>query len=446
MKNRILLTFLLGLLLVVGWKSKLEAVLQAGAGTEEYLQQAQKCRELGLYEAAVEHYEEAMAITAEQDTMNQIVETYELFYAEEQSSDVASELLSALEQARGLYPQELSYWEREVGLSLETEDYDSAKKVCKAAFDEGVDSDTLQEYWHTIRYSYQEGTRYYMDYRDAVNGYYLVDDAGQEWSWNTVDGEDDSSVDFALLGYVGDDGIYAAKTEDGSSFFYDTSYVKRGVINQAAEWFGIYAQGYCPVKYGQVYALVDLYGESLADGLAYAGSFQNGYACISKAEGTWSLINSDGKEKELPVARVICNEAGQYIGQERVLASDGEAFGLYDEDFKRVGDFSAADVDVLTENGWFAFQDDSGKWGFADMEGQVMIEPQYEAAKSFSNGVAAVSVDGKWGYINQANELIVEPQFSACSYATSYGLCFVQDDTGYYRTITFRDSDLLLGE
>jgi hypothetical protein len=80
------------------------------------------------------------------------------------------------------------------------------------------------------------------------------------------------------------------------------------------------------------------------------------------------------------------------------------------------------------------------------MEGQVMIEPQYEAAKSFSNGVAAVSVDGKWGYINQANELIVEPQFSACSYATSYGLCFVQDDTGYYRTITFRDSDLLLGE
>jgi hypothetical protein len=143
---------------------------------------------------------------------------------------------------------------------------------------------------------------------------------------------------------------------------------------------------------------------------------------------------------------VVCNQAGQYLGQERVLASDGETFGLYDEDFKRVGSFSAADVDVLTEKGWFAFQDDSGKWGYADTDGNVMIEPQYEAAKSFSNGVAAVCVDGKWGYINQANEPIVEPQFSSCGYATSYGLCFVQDDTEYYRTITFRYPALLLGE
>jgi hypothetical protein len=274
-----------------------------------------------------------------------------------------------------------------------------------------------------------------------------VDSTGDAWVWDTGDMEDESDLEYSQMGYVGDDDIYAARIEGGKCFFYDTSYVKRGVMADTPEWLGLYAQGYCPVKYAKGYALVDLYGETLIDGLEYAGSFQDGYACISKEEGTWSLIDTSGKETGLQVEQVVCDDAGRYTYQERALASDGKAYYFYDSELsEKKGSFSCADVDVLTEDGWLAFQDEQGKWGYVDMDGEVKIEPQYEAARSFSHGVAAVCVDGKWGYINESNTLVVEPQFTACGYVSEAGIGFVQDDTDFYRTITFRYPDLLSGE
>lgn len=444
MKNRILLTILMGIMVVAGWKSQLDMDLTANTDNRAYIQQAEKCRSLGLYEEAAEHYEEAMRVSATQDTMDRILEVRELFYEEEVSDAARAALLGSLDQARQLYPDELSYWEREIGMYLENEDYDSALSVCKAAFAQELSSDLLNEYKDRIKYSYQEDTSYVEQYRNSVNGYFLADSAENHWKWITDDKESDSREAYALLGGVGEKNIYACQTMDGKFFFYDTSYVKRGLINGEPDQLGLYAEGYCPVAYGDSYALVDLYGETLVDGLAYAGSFQNGYACISASEGTWSMISTEGKETSLAVSRVVCDEAGRYTLQDRILAAEGDRYYLYKSDLsEKVGDLSAVDVDVLTEDGWLAFQDDSGKWGYADMEGKVVIEPQYEAAKSFSNGVAAVCIDGKWGYINTKAQVVVNAQFLSCGYVSEHGICYVQDETSYYRTITFRYPELM---
>ena len=40
-----------------------------------------------------------------------------------------------------------------------------------------------------------------------------------------------------------------------------------------------------------------------------------------------------------------------------------------------------------------------------------IIEPKYERAEAFSDGLAAVRIEGKYGYINSSNELIITPQF-----------------------------------
>lgn len=56
-------------------------------------------------------------------------------------------------------------------------------------------------------------------------------------------------------------------------------------------------------------------------------------------------------------------------------------------------------------------------FGFADREGNIVIEPQYRHAKSFSEGLAAVSVNGKSGYINKKGEMIIDPVFD---YAFSF--------------------------
>ena len=57
-------------------------------------------------------------------------------------------------------------------------------------------------------------------------------------------------------------------------------------------------------------------------------------------------------------------------------------------------------------------------WGVMPMQADaytvttnVIIEPQYEDAKTFGDGYAAVKVDGKWGFINEEGQMVVEPQY-----------------------------------
>jgi hypothetical protein len=59
-----------------------------------------------------------------------------------------------------------------------------------------------------------------------------------------------------------------------------------------------------------------------------------------------------------------------------------------------------------------------GKWGYIDSKGTIKIEPQFDWATGFSEGLAMVGVgftpDGpeKWGYIDTSGAIVIEPQFT----------------------------------
>lgn len=55
------------------------------------------------------------------------------------------------------------------------------------------------------------------------------------------------------------------------------------------------------------------------------------------------------------------------------------------------------------------------KWGYVDGEGNVVIEPIYDDAKEFQEGLAAVSIDGFWGFIDIEGIIISEPKYRATS-------------------------------
>lgn len=57
---------------------------------------------------------------------------------------------------------------------------------------------------------------------------------------------------------------------------------------------------------------------------------------------------------------------------------------------------------VLIGLGWtiqeeIAYKDSNGKWGFVNNDGKTVIEPKFDEAMSFSNGLAAVRSGDKWG-------------------------------------------------
>ena len=56
-------------------------------------------------------------------------------------------------------------------------------------------------------------------------------------------------------------------------------------------------------------------------------------------------------------------------------------------------------------------QNEDGKFGFVDTDGNWAIEPKFDDAEKFINGLAKVKVDGKYGFIKPDGSYLYEPQF-----------------------------------
>ncbi|MCM3871716.1 MAG: WG repeat-containing protein, partial [Pyrinomonadaceae bacterium] len=70
--------------------------------------------------------------------------------------------------------------------------------------------------------------------------------------------------------------------------------------------------------------------------------------------------------------------------------------------YQRVGSFSGGLAAVWLVN---------DGWGFIDKTGKIIIEPQFEQALSFAEGLAGVQIEGLWGFIDRKGDLVIEPQY-----------------------------------
>lgn len=76
---------------------------------------------------------------------------------------------------------------------------------------------------------------------------------------------------------------------------------------------------------------------------------------------------------------------------------------------------------------------EDGKYGFIDQSGKFVIEPRYTNARSFSEGLARVqtTLNGPWGFINDTGQMVIEPQFhdvdvSESAYNFHNGLAIIE--------------------
>jgi hypothetical protein len=52
-----------------------------------------------------------------------------------------------------------------------------------------------------------------------------------------------------------------------------------------------------------------------------------------------------------------------------------------------------------------------GLWGFINPAGTLVISPRFEQTQSFQEGLAAVKMDGKWGFVDKAGVLTITSRF-----------------------------------
>ena len=442
MKNKILLSVLIVFLLGGGWYTSITGLLEEESEFEYYHNLASKKAENGLFEEAIENFNIALNYKQAEAIVSELVKAAADFYSSEGDTTSLNNYLNALSTAIELEPENPDYWETSIELFIDQNNFDKALELCKSAYQNGIENEKMMELIKEVKYHYDVDTTYKSDYLDACNGYYMVA-VGDMWKWCMDDASKESKEIYAKVGYVGDQGIFLCEDVNGEVYFVDTDKVKRGVVKEVPIYFGLYSEGYCNVGFEDHYSLIDLYGEELIGNLSYCGSFQAGYAVIQSKEGKWGLVSTSGATKSVNVDEIKHDAIGRYTFSDTAIVLKEGRYYFYDSMLDQAkNDFSCIDIDVLTEDGMVAFQGDNGLWGFVELDGSIIIEPQYEAAKSFSNGVAAVCVDGLWGYINPENEMVVECTYFNCGYLSDGGVALVSDQRDNYTFLKFRFSDI----
>jgi serine/threonine-protein kinase len=70
------------------------------------------------------------------------------------------------------------------------------------------------------------------------------------------------------------------------------------------------------------------------------------------------------------------------------------------------------------------------KYGYIDQTGRVVIQPQFDSADDFSEGMAVIRIGKKYGFIDKKGELLIPPQFDF-TLDFSEGLAMVNIDNKY---------------
>ncbi|MDH0093240.1 WG repeat-containing protein [Achromobacter mucicolens] len=66
-------------------------------------------------------------------------------------------------------------------------------------------------------------------------------------------------------------------------------------------------------------------------------------------------------------------------------------------------------------------------WGYLDKSGAMAIDPAFESAKPFQNGLAPVSLGRGWGYIDTRGRWVIEPRFAQATGFNANGTAIVRD-------------------
>lgn len=133
----------------------------------------------------------------------------------------------------------------------------------------------------------------------------------------------------------------------------------------------------------KLYGYVDSLGnEILPPSYEFIGKRNNKYAVVMK-NNLWGLFSIESHRLS-----IVPNAA--FLGPCMDDLCKINVGGVYDKNNKKTT---------------------GGLWGYVSVDGQIIIEPTYEQAYGFSEGMAAVKLNGKWGFINSEGIIVVPCEY-----------------------------------
>ena len=380
----------------------------------------------GLYQKAIEEYDEALKIEPENEHIwTDKLSAYDLLYAEDDSSNIYSKYVNESKKSIMAFPKSEKFHLVAAKLYLSHDDYKSAYRILSKAVDSGVVNDEILALHLKSKYAFELKWNKYSEVKDCINGVYEVLDYGK-WVYVDEKGNKIKYPAFSFAGPVGEDNIrFVSELDNGRNYLIDNDKVIQGFFDNKPEEAGVYSENIIAVKCSDKYSYYDMLGDILFDAAEYdfAGTFYKGTAAV-KQNGKWYIINKEGKKVSDEVYDdIILNADYTYLKKGvKSLKPEGDSkYSVFVND-KLIGSFD--NVGSVSNDGLIAVRD-GGKWGFINLKGEYVIAPQYANARSFSNGLAAVSDGDKWGFVDKKGELAIPYQFYDVGYFNKSGCCMV---------------------
>ncbi len=164
------------------------------------------------------------------------------------------------------------------------------------------------------------------------------------------------------------------------------------------------------VSEGGKWGYIDLDGNFVIDTL-FADTpsyFREGFAIIKISDGVFDFIDEAGKKMGKKYAEASLFSEGLAC----VAEKDGPPYFINTK-FEKVFELKEAYMAGMVGNGMVRFKDKSGKWGFADGNGKIIVKPQYDNVISYSDQLAVVVAKesdsvSKFGIINTKGDYVLK--------------------------------------
>lgn len=400
------LVVLIGFVVIIaGWALSIQAVtgIKERNAQAALITQANDFMEKGLYVRAIPLYEQAIndySFGNENELQQLLLDAY---LGRGDASSYGSLVAKRITAGTATEEEYLTYADN----CFRTYDGKTGMKILKQGL-ENLDSEKIREMYEAHRYEYSIRYTGYEEILPVRSGFAPAFD-GENWCYVNSKGQRQGRL-YESVTRFNEEGIAVV--------LYEGKYY---AINLFEEKYGIDETGVSDVlglSNSSILAAEDgKYGFYSYDFVLRSKDLKFDYISGQASDmfavrdgDKWGLMTTSG-EMVAPVGTyedVAINSIGTAYAYSLAMVKDSNGWYMVNASGERINDKTFSDAKAPESDGYIAVADSSGKWGFADRTGEIVIPCQYDDAMSFSDGLAPVKENGYWHYISIYNATAID--------------------------------------
>lgn len=425
--NAVLVLLALLILTGISWGAIYNNQITGKKELQQYLSTADKYMDKKIYIDALENYQKAFELSPKNYNLAmKIVDAY---------IDLGDEdgMIKACDDAISINNKDILPYNMKIDCYLKDLKYDKAYAVLDDA--KNVDDQKkLKELTDNLHTKYVEklvGTQEISDWYYQKDSDYVAAFKDDKWGLIDKNGSFKINPKFEYLGaYSEKEGVIPCK-KDGEYYYIDISGNRKLIGDKDYQYLGTFSYGYAPAEFNNKYGYITRDFKESNFEYDYAGAFSNGVAAVQK-QGKWALINDKlkvitdfGFDEILVDKNGFCDQFGV------IVAKIQDKYYMIGADGKKLSETGFEGMKMAASKDGLMAVKQGEKWGYANTKGEMIIQPAYEDANSFSLGFAPAKKGEKWGFIDQDCKTVVEFDYDSAESFSPSGVAKVKNSISW---------------